>query len=411
MLFGYKHRLFIWQFFLVLIFILICIQLFNLQVIKSSGIISEAKKQFFKQIIFLRGDIRDRYGNLLVIDTITFDLYNNVRNMNSIPEEKIEILGKMLNIKTEGLKKKLNQKINTRILSGIDENTVKKITNSKIDFVYSMPIVTRIYPHKRMAAHVIGFVNIDRKGQHGVESYHENLITKVSEKNSIVQPFPKGTDIILTIDSVLQEYAEEELNSAIVKSKGQKGAILVLSPKTGEIYAWAVYPSFDPNTFYKEKIIKNWSITDIYEPGSTFKAVTVSCALENMTIDKDSTFFDPGFLKVDKRIIKNHDKTKPQEINLLELFKQSSNVAAAQVALTMKPEEFYSCIKKFKIGNKTNIDLTGESSGLLLNSSKWRKLDLATTAFGQGAVSVTPLQLASAISIIANHGFGLSHIF
>ena len=123
-----------------------------------------------------------------------------------------------------------------------------------------------------------------------------------------------------------------------------------------------------------------------------------------MTIEKTSTFYDPGFLKVGKRIIKNHAKTKPQYINLLELFKQSSNVAAAQVALSMKPENFYNSIKHFMIGVKTNIDLPGESQGLLLNSKKWRTIDTATTAFGQGAVSVTPLQLACAVSSIANHG-------
>ena len=403
MLLSYKYRLFIWEFIFVSVFILIWIQLFNLQIIKSSGLILEAQKQFYKPTVLLRGDIRDRNGTLLVLDVINYDMYNNVRNLSKIPEEEITALAKLLKIDIKTLKSKLTQKINTRIVSHINEDTANELKATNLDFVYLRPKVARMYPHKKMAAHLIGFVNNDHKGQHGVEYSHENLITKISESNRS-QLFLKGTDIVLTIDSALQEYAEEELNMAVTKSKANRGAIIVLSPKTGEIYAWAVYPNYDPNSFYKEKSIKNWSLTDIYEPGSTFKIVTVSSALENMTINANSIFYDPGSIVVEKRVIKNHNKNKPKQINLLELFKQSSNVAAAQVGLTMKPETFYASIKKFMIAQKTNIDLPGESEGLLLNSKKWKKLELATTAFGQGAVSVTPLQLACAVSTIANHG-------
>ncbi|MBI2995722.1 MAG: penicillin-binding protein 2 [Candidatus Melainabacteria bacterium] len=399
---GYKLRFQIWQCLLLLIFILVWIQLFKLQILKSSGLISEAKKQFFKQQIFLRGDVRDRNGILLALDLITYDLYNNIRNLSSIPEEKITELANLLKVNPTELKIKLNQKIDTKMFSGISENIANKIQKENLRFVYTRPKVTRAYPHKRMASHLIGFVNNDHKGQHGVEHFHENLITKISNNKSYL--FPKGTDIILTIDSALQEFAEEELNKAIVKSRAERGAIIVLSPKSGEVFAWAVYPNFDPNQFYKEKAIKNWSITDIYQPGSTFKIVTVSSALESMTIQKESIFYDPGSITVEKRIIRNHHKNKPQQINLLELFKQSSNVASAQVGLSMRPYIFYNSIKNFMIGKKTNVDLTGESEGLLLDYKKWKKIDLATTAFGQGAVSVTPLQLACAVAAISNHG-------
>ena len=404
MILSYKYRLLILELIFISIFVLIWIQLFNLQIVKSPGLISEARKQFYKQPVLLRGDIRDRSGELLVLDVITYDIYNNVRNLNKISENKISELAGLLKISTNDLKVKLNQKIDTRIFLGINEDTTNRIHKINPGFIYLVPKVTRVYPHKKMAAHIIGFVNNEHKGQHGVEYFHENLLTKVFESTKRTELFPKGTDIVLTIDSVLQEYAEEELNKATKKSKATRGTIIVLSPGTGEIYAWAVYPTYDPNIFYKEKSIKNWSITDIYEPGSTFKIVTVSSALENMTISHNSTFYDPGSIVVGKRIIKNHHKTKPQYINLLELFKQSSNVAAAQIGLTMMPETFHQSIKKFMIASKTNIDLPGESQGLLLDYKKWKKIDLATTAFGQGAVSVTPLQLACAVSTIANHG-------
>ncbi len=400
----YNQRLFIIQSIFLLIFILIWVQLFNLQILKSQGLITEAKKQFYQPQINLRGDVRDRNGELLALDIITYDLYNNVTKIEKTPKEKIASLAKILKVSSDELTKKLSQGRNTKIFLGIGESQINEIKNSYLGLVYPYAKSIRTYPHKRMAAHLIGYVNTDGKGQHGVESYYNDLITKIAEYTNKTQLYPKGTDIALTIDSALQEYAEEELRQAAEKSRATRGAIIALSPKTGEIYAWSVYPGFNPNTFYNEKSIKNWSITDIYEPGSTFKVITISSALENMTIEKTSTFYDPGFLKVGKRTIKNHDKTKPQYINLLELFKQSSNVAAAQVALSMKPEDFYNSIKHFMIGQRTNIDLPGESEGLLLNYKKWRPIDSATTAFGQGAVSVTPLQLACAVSSIANHG-------
>lgn len=400
----HRQRLLISQFFLILIFLILWIQVFNLQICKSAGLISQAKKQLYNEQIILRGDILDRNGNLLALDLITYDLYSNTKNPEKIKQEEINDLSELLKISTTELKNKLSQKINTKILSGINETTAKKIRKDYLDLAYARPKVTRVYPHKKMAGHLLGFVNSDHKGQLGAEYFHENIITKLAENNRQSQIFPKGTSIVLTIDSALQEYAEEELNKAIQKTKAIKGAIIILSPKTGEIYAWAVNPTFDPNIFYKEKIFKNWSITDIYEPGSTFKIITVSSALENMTISENATFYDPGSIVVDKRVIRNHRNNKPKQINLLELFKQSSNVASAQVGLSMKPETFYNTIKQFMIAKKTNIDLPGESEGLLLDYKKWKKLELATTAFGQGAVSSTPLQLACAISAIANHG-------
>ena len=399
----YTHRLFILQAVFILLIILIWGQLFKLQVLKSEDLNSRAKKQFFKPTLQLRGDIRDRAGNLLALDIISYDLYNNVKDIKKLPEEKISILSGILKLSPETLIKKLSERRNTKILSGINEKQAREIENYR-DIVYLVLKATRAYPNKKMASQIIGFVNNDRIGQHGVELYYNSLITKPSEYDNINSFYQKGTNLALTIDSVLQEYSEEELEKIVKSSKANKGTIIALSPASGEILAWAVYPGFDPNNFYREKSIKNWAVTDIYEPGSTFKAITIASALENMAIQKDSKFFDGGFLKVGKRTIKNHNKTKPQYLDLLELFKQSSNVASAQVGLKMKKEDFYNSIKKFMIGERTDIDLPGESKGLLLPVNNWRLIDQATTAFGQGAVSLTPIQLAGAIGIIANHG-------
>lgn len=401
----YRDRLFFIEVIVLILFFLIWIQLFNLQVIKSSGLISEVEKQLHRKQVLLRGDIRDRNGNLLVLDVIKYDLYSNVKDINKIPEKKIIKLANILEIEPSKLKQKLSSvRINNKLLTEINETTTNRIKGGDFYFVYPIPNVKRTYPHKRMASQIIGFINNDRSGQHGVECQYEDLLTKISEKPNKVHFYPKGNDLVLTIDSQLQEFAEKELHKAVSESMASKGAIIVLSPKTGEVYAWAVQPSYDPNLFYKEKVIKNWSITDIYEPGSTFKILTVSGALENMVINSHSSFYDPGFLKVGKRTVKNHHRAKPQQITLLELFKQSSNVASAQIGLLMGPEKFYKSIKSFMVGTRTGVDLPGESRGLLLESNKWKEIDCATTGFGQGAVSVTPIQLVSAVASIANHG-------
>ncbi|OGI18860.1 MAG: hypothetical protein A3B68_06445 [Candidatus Melainabacteria bacterium RIFCSPHIGHO2_02_FULL_34_12] len=403
MFLNFKQRFYIWLFFFFSFIFLIWLELFNLQVVSSKKIVSKAKLQFSMPKIILRGDIRDRNGSLLALDLVTYDIYNNVDKSKAIPEDKVIKLSKILRISQQNLIKKLNQRKNTKIFPEVSLDIMKKIKDSQIDFVHFEPRVSRIYPLNKMASHLLGYVNTDHIGQNGVEYSHEDLLTKISTKTTN-KLYPQGNDIVLTIDSALQEYAEKELIEAIQKSRAERGSILVISPKTGEIFAWAVYPNYNPNFYYKEKSIKNWAITDIYQPGSTFKIVTISSALENMLIDENFTYFDTGSITVGKRILRNHNKTKPQNINLLELFKQSSNVASAHIGLSMPPEVFYNSIQKFMIGTRTKVDLPGESLGLLLNHKKWRTIDSATTGFGQGAVSVTPIQLACAVNAVANHG-------
>ena len=403
-LIPFKIRFVILLSLFCLIFLVIWFYLFNLQVLKSSGLTLRLKHQLNQNANTLRGDIRDRYGNLLVLDVVEYDVYINIKNINKISKDEIQALAEALNDKPDNLEIKLRQKNFTKIYPIISQSKKEEIKKLNLDFIYFEQKPTRKYPHKYFASHILGFVNNDHKGQHGVEYFYESILTKPEENKDKTIAYPKGKSIVLTIDSILQQYCENKLNETIKKSKAEKGAIIVLSPKTGEIYSFASYPDYDPNKFYKEKNTKNWAITDIYEPGSTFKIVTVSSALENNTITKDSTYFDPGYLEVSKRRIHNHEKTKPRTIGLLDLFRHSSNVAAAQVGLTMQPEQFYTSIKNFMFGQKTNIDLPGESSGLLIDHKQWRKIDLATTAIGQGAISVTPIQIAAAVSVIANHG-------
>ena len=216
MFLNFKQRFYIWLFFFFSFIFLIWLELFNLQVVSSKKIVSKAKLQFSMPKIILRGDIRDRNGSLLALDLVTYDIYNNVDKSKAIPEDKVIKLSKILRISQQNLIKKLNQRKNTKIFPEVSLDIMKKIKDSQIDFVHFEPRVSRIYPLNKMASHLLGYVNTDHIGQNGVEYSHEDLLTKISTKTTN-KLYPQGNDIVLTIDSALQEYAEKELIEAIQK--------------------------------------------------------------------------------------------------------------------------------------------------------------------------------------------------
>ena len=181
-----------------------------------------------------------------------------------------------------------------------------------------------------------------------------------------------------------------------------------MNPKNGEILAYAVYPTFDPNNYKKATPLqlKNWTLTDVFAPGSTFKTITIASALELGKINEHSTVLDTGKIKVGNWEIKNHDYSNrpyPGNITLESLLEHSSNVGAVKIAWLMTPFEFYGILRDFGYGQKTGIDLPGESSGLLPSWTHWDKSFHATTGYGYGT-SVTAIQMISAVQVLANNG-------
>ena len=195
----------------------------------------------------------------------------------------------------------------------------------------------------------------------------------------------------------------------VIKEKGAiRGTIIVMNPKNGEILGYAVQPSYNPNNYKKATLtqLTNWTLSDVFEPGSTFKVLTVASAIETGRLKENSKVLDTGKLEVDKWTIKNYDYDVhpfPGPIDLYYLFEHSSNVGSAKVALMMTKQEHYNMLKRFGIGERTGIDLPGESRGLITDYSDWHKSTHASIGYGY-SVSVTAIQLASAISAIANNG-------
>lgn len=417
-------RLRVWQLLLALSFLIILGRLYYLQIIIGPDLKNRAFVQRQQNNLLVhRGSITDRHGLPLAIDTTRYDLYIHPA---LLPLSVSKAAGKIASIikqPQEDVLKNLSSGFSvTTVARGLNREQADELQKLNWTGVDIFPRSFRHYPEGKLAAHVLGYVNLDTKGQGGIEQSKESTLKDTgttskpqldghghmiltAEGNSNVSP-PSGRQVELTIDNYLQHLAEKELSAMFIHSRSQKATAIILDPTNGEILAWANAPAYDPNNYskYPLEVTKNWSMVDVYQPGSTFKIITVASALDCGAIKPNSTFQDSGSIKVGNRVIHNHEPGALGTVDLLHLFIHSSNVASAQVGMSMPPKVFYDKLYDFSIGRTTGIDLPGESQGLLLNHKNWTPIDQATTGFGQGAIAITPLQLASAVGAVANGG-------
>ncbi len=418
-------RLRILQFVLIGCVLAICGRLYYLQIHKGSEIKQKAVEQRQKsRLLIHRGAITDRHGLPLAIDTTRYDLF--------IHPKLLKVSMKEAAAKVAAIAKIPEQRVYKRLTAGYPVVTVAKHLEREIvedlqalnwPGMDIIPRPFRHYPEGPLAAHILGYVNHDTRGQGGVEQSRHKILTDTGDVpkpqldgrgKTIVNPEdgptwditpPLGRHVELTIDNALQHLAEKELNAMAIHSQCTKATAILTDPTNGEILAWANYPTYDPNNYSKFPFssTKNWAMVDVYQPGSTFKIITVASGLETGAIHKKTLFHDSGAISFGRQTIHNHHGGHGT-IDLLHLFIHSSNVASAQLALRMTPKQFYDKLYDFSLGRKTGVDLPGESKGLLLRWKRWKPIDQATTGFGQGAISVTPLQLATAVGAVANKG-------
>ena len=412
--------------FLILLMLFI-IYLFCVQVLDIKHFRIKAKNQRRSSAFVLRGDIYDRNGYKLATDTVYYDIFARRADYVHEPEELAKLLAPILKLSQYDLTEKLRQ--NTSIVSlkkNVDRHTRDQIAKLNLREIPMDKKSIRTYPQGKLAAHVLGYYNFDADVASGVELTAGDMLESVSNAPSfemtpkgkviynittdpIVATKPvKGKDVTLTIDAPVQHVCEKALMKSIQKFHAARGAVIVMNPKNGEILAYAVYPDFDPNHFKNATSyqIKNWTLTDVFPPGSTFKTITVASAIELGKINKYSKINDTGKIKIGWWTIKNYDyarRPNPGMIDLVYLFEHSSNVASVVVAQMMGRHEYYNMLKKFGFGEKTGIDLPGESVGLLKNPSKWDASDHASMGYGYGS-SVTAIQMVSAVSALANGG-------
>ncbi len=282
---------------------------------------------------------------------------------------------------------------------------------------------SRRYPLRSFAAPLIGYVNAAGTAAYGVEQYKDRelrgtpgkLHGAVSALQDIIPDHlpaleapTDGSNIVLTINSVIQQIAETELNNAVKTTRASGGSIIILDPRTGAILAMAVNPTSDLNEYFKpgnQERYVNPAIMSEYEPGSVFKIFTVGAALDAGTISTATAFEDNGSLLFGGVTIYNHDMLAPGRVNLVQVLEKSLNVEAAKIAVGLGVQRYYEYLRKFGFGALTRVELGSEMMGVIKTpgDGRWRDSDLATNAFGQG-ISATPLQMAAAVAAVANDG-------
>jgi cell division protein FtsI (penicillin-binding protein 3) len=379
-----------------------------------------AKEQYLNQIILppTRGIIYDRKYRELALSVKVDSIYANPRLIKA-PLSLSKKLSEILDLPSSFFKKRLQKKkffvwIKRRILP----SQAKKIKRLKIPGLGIVSETKRFYPNKELLGHVLGFSGLDSQGLAGIELSFDTQLKGTSKEAQclrdalgriifahglIKQEKTQGNNIVLTIDKNIQYITEQELKAAIQTFEAKSGIAIVMEPNSGEILAMATYPGINPNKIPKNKYLwRNRAITDVFEPGSTFKVFTVAAALDSNTISPEDQFYCEGGIMnfAGKRI---RDIHKMEWATVQEIIKESSNIGITKISEKLGKQKLYQYLKKFGFGEKTGISLPGEAKGLLRTPDKWYEIDIATIAFGQG-VSVSALQLVTAVSAIANGG-------
>ncbi|KAF0123280.1 MAG: cell division protein FtsI (penicillin-binding protein 3), partial [bacterium] len=293
---------------------------------------------------------------------------------------------------------------------------VKNLKLSGIDFIKEG---RRFYPNRETAGNIIGFAGLDSKGLEGLELQYDDYLKgettySVVERDALGRIIlshglkqrdeQAGNDLLLTVDKTIQYIAEKELKEAVVKTKAKSGVVVAMNPKTGEILAIATEPQFNPNIFgkYPSSSWRNRAVTDCFEPGSTFKVFLAAAALEKGIVSQKDTFFcENGSYNVAKRTI--HDTHSYGWLSLQDIIKFSSNIGAGKIGEKLGKERLYEYVRKFGFGERTGIDLPGETPGQIRPTNEWSQIAVNTISFGQG-VSVSAVQLIRGLSAIANKG-------
>ncbi len=409
---------------------LVILQLVQAADLKARGI---ERRTTDKSLLPERGTIYDAQGHVLaqsipvkqiVADPKTLSNLINNKQYKKTKEDVAKQLGTILAIKPQDILDKLDKKDLSWISLAhqVDVSKADEIMALKIPGVGFDEEEKRVYPMGNFAASALGIVNLEGHGVEGVESYYDKALFGIpgfksqeqdTKDRSIldalhqIDPTRPGNNVALTLDSTIQYLVEQQLNELQQATKANSVTILAMDPKTGRILGMGSRPTFDPTEYAKAApdARRNLSIGMSYEPGSTFKIITGSAALEEGTIHPSDTFKDEGFLVIPPRKITNWDSDQKPHGNptFTKGMQLSSNVVLAQVGMKLGKESFYTYLSAFGFGSKTGIDISGEESGLLLPLDKVRDIDLATMSFGQ-TNSVTPIQLLSAISAVANGG-------
>lgn len=415
------------------VFVVVCVLLiaivlrvFYIQVFKYDKLSSLAESLWSRELPITadRGEIRDRNGKVLATNITTTSLVvipNQIKNK----EEVATKLASILNVSYEEMYRHIAKKTSIERVHPegrqLSYDVAEQINNLGYDGVYLVKESKRYYPYGNVLSHVLGYVGIDNQGLSGIELNYDDYLTGENgaikyfsdgkgnrlELSEIYEEPQNGINVDLTIDLDLQLAIENELDNVMSKYNPEQALIMAMNPKTGEILAMSSRPNFNPNQYQTssvEVINRNLPIWMTYEPGSTFKIITLSASLEEQTINlfKD-TYFDGGSIRVENARIKCWKAGGHGAETMLQVVENSCNPGFVVMGQKLGPERLLNYIKSFGFGKKSGIDLNGEANGILFSLEQMGPVELATTSFGQG-ISVTPIQQVRAVSAAVNGG-------
>ena len=400
---------------IILAFIIIISKIFYIQVIEYKKLSNLANNLWSRNLI-----IGANRGRILTNDNVTIAsnlttvslvvVPNQIKNKDDI----IKDLAKILNVKEEKISEHVKKSSSVEIIHPegrqLSYETADKINNLNYEGVYLLKEGKRYYPYNSLLSHSIGYVGIDNQGLSGLELKYDEYLTgksgaikyfsdakgnKLNKSSTYSEP-TNGLDLYLTIDFDIQSSVERELNNVMSKYNADGAWAIVMNPNNGEILAIASKPDFNPTNYKNyniETINRNHAIWATYEPGSTFKIITLAASVEENTVDLlNDTFHDSGSVNVDGARIKCWKHGGHGTQTYIQVVQNSCNPGFVSLGNKLGKERLFKYIKNFGFGKKTNIDLNGEASGILFNIDKVGPVELATTSFGQG-ISVTAIHL------------------
>lgn len=427
-------------FVLIAIFILFAAvvgKLAYVQFVQGSDLQQEAENLRTRNVAVAaeRGTIYDRGGNKLAISISADSVYvlppevskaADRKESPQKPEETALFLSRILEMDYDTILAKLNSKRSFEwIKRKADFDVAQEIVKANLPGVKIAQETQRFYPQNMLACHVLGFAGIDNQGLEGLEIAYDSQLKgingsiigefdaksrEIPQADQIYQAPLDGYDLYLTVDENIQYFCERELDNLMNSENPPKRCmVLMMEPKTGAILAMAKRPGYDPNNYqdYDAADLRNSIISDSYEPGSTFKIVTSSVALEEQVITPDSRFYCSGSIKVGSHRIKCWRHYRPHgSQDFRNVIQNSCNPGFVEVGLAIEAKEeglFYKYIKAFGFGQATDLGLSGEAAGIMIKENDLKKIDISTISIGQ-SISVTPIQLVTAVSAVVNGG-------
>ena len=413
--------------------VLLCIavvlvgRLFFLQIIDKSDLQAKnlSQVQVDRKLQSPRGTIYDRNGRPLAMSVVTKSLYADPKMIKQSPSEVAELIEPYVTMSKEDIVKSLQEDTAfvwiDRMMEPEKSKAVAQLIEDKnlegLNFVEESK---RYYPNGNLAAQVLGFVGTDDKGLDGLEmvlddelkgGIQKELVATDRKGNAIFGSVlskylpDKGKSVTLTIDASIQFIAERALDKAMEDTGAKHASVIVMDPKTGEILAMANRPTYDPNHYSQgsEEDFKNIAVTNLYEPGSTFKPIIASAALASGKWKLDQVYNDKGAFAANGHIIRNWNGEGYGPVRLLDILKYSINTGMAEIGTLTGADILSKYVRDYGFGSETGIELPGEGAGILYNPEDMSKLDVATMSIGQG-IAVTPLQMVRVFGALSNGG-------